>query len=389
MSGFAIPSSADQLLSRARELAGTPDIVDADIEEKLHRLLRSLNGEARLSKAGARVMELRLLRWLRNRLRLLRDLRRHPEILDESIHAPLILLGLPRTASSKLHHLLAASGDFRFLPFWQGHTLGPTSGNRCEDPAARIREAEDFIRQLYEREPAMKVAHPYATFAPEEETLLFEHQLIATVLTPYVEIPEYLAWYRARDLRPDVEFFKQALQYIQWQFSADDARPWLLKSPGHSGREPLLAELFPGARFVYTIREPISLCSSGASLVTCFHRTYSDFDWREQVGPRFMQGFAMQAERHLSVRDAHPELDFLDIGYRESTEHAESAVEKIYAHADITLSDEARTAMRAWETENRQHKLGVHAHRLDDYALSPALVGETFGRYIERFEQYF
>ena len=58
-------------------------------------------------------------RLLKNRL-LIEDLvRRHPEILDEQIAAPIIICGLPRTGTTHLHNLMSADPALRSLPYWE------------------------------------------------------------------------------------------------------------------------------------------------------------------------------------------------------------------------------------------------------------------------------
>src|SRR5262249_34118543 len=64
--------TGEQLLAQARHDTGI-DIDDVDIVERLDRLTASLNSDAKLSEVGANAMQKRLLRILRNRLRMLRD----------------------------------------------------------------------------------------------------------------------------------------------------------------------------------------------------------------------------------------------------------------------------------------------------------------------------
>ena len=133
MQTFEIKSTAAQLMARAREMTAV-DIVDSDIEEALGRLVTALNTEAQLTEAGAAGMEGRIHTILSNRLRMLRDFAAHPEIDEQQIVRPHFLTGAGRSGSTKLHKLLAASGDFKYLRFWQQFNPSLT--------AARIRVHE-------------------------------------------------------------------------------------------------------------------------------------------------------------------------------------------------------------------------------------------------------
>ena len=56
---------------------------------------------------------------MKNRLLLTDLLRRHPEIHDIEVEAPIIIAGLPRTGTTHLHNLLAADPALRYLPYWE------------------------------------------------------------------------------------------------------------------------------------------------------------------------------------------------------------------------------------------------------------------------------
>ena len=224
---------------------------------------RLAHSAAQLNDVGAQAMERHLLLVLCNRLRMLRDFRAHPEINDQQIVRPLIISGGARTGSTKLQKMLVASGDFHWLPCWQGASLSLYTGDRGEDPAPRIREAEEHIRWFNEHAPNAKLIHEFSTFEPEEENLILALRLFGPYMQAFVCVPNFIQWYvMQHDLRDDFKFLKQGLQYLQWQFHDGKPRPWVLKNPLYPGLEPLLAEVFADASFVNTHREPVGMLSS-------------------------------------------------------------------------------------------------------------------------------
>lgn len=385
MKTFAIEASPQSLLARARQQTAITDIVDTAIEERLSRFTASLNAEAQLSESGAAAMEQRLMRLLRNRLRMLRDLRAHPEILEPPLPRPIFMTGAPRTGSTKLHKMLAAGGDFRFIRGWQGLNPALRSGVRGEDPAERIAESDAYAQWLDVHAPQARIVHEFSSQEPDEDSLLFEHCLHAPYLAAFVFMPSYAMWYVQQDPRENLAFVKQGLQYLRWQFHDGDTTPWILKCPAYLGSEPLLAELFPDASFITTNRDPMSTMSSAASLCSSYQRAYSDVNRDAVLGPMMVHGFGMAMQAHLAGRDRHPQIAMLDIGYTELTRDALTAVERIYAHVGMPLSPQARAAMLEWEQQNQQHRHGVHRHSLASYSLDPAAVESLFGDYIRRF----
>jgi Sulfotransferase family len=386
---FQIKPTARQLLGKARTVTGI-NIIDATIETRLGKLLHSLNTEAELHEVGVAGMERHLLRVLCDRLRMQRDFDAHPEINDQKIIRPLFISCIPRTGSTKTHKMLGASGDFLRLPFWMGYNLALRSGRRGEDPSVRIQDADSHVCWFNTHAPHARQIHEFSTFETEEESLLFEPMLFAPYLAAYVYVPSYTQWYMTtQDISSDLAFMKLGLKYLQWQFHDGDFRPWVLKCPSYPGMEAMLTKLFPDACFVATHRDPAATLSSVNSLLYYYNVAYSLVDRRKILGPITVEGMAMQLEQSMTVRDSNPDLNLIDIGYTEITNSGEKIIEKIYAHAGMKLSDKARQAMRDWERDNVQHKLGVHKHSLEDYGLTREIVHGRFSNYIERFQQYF
>ncbi len=390
MSSHQISSTARQLMAKAQSLAGIDDIDDKEIELPLEQLLKSLNTEAQLTAHGVVEMEKRLLRLLSNRLRMQRDFRRHPEINDQKIVRPVIMTGAARTGSTKLAKLLSASGDFLYFKCWQGLSMSLISGDRDEDPAERIRVADEECRWFNAHAPKARLIHEYSTFEPEEETLFYEHILFAPFMMTIAFVPGFVQWFMEhRDIERELDFLEQSLKYFQWQFHDGDPRPLLLKTPIYNGSELALAQRFPDARFVATHREPVAVMSSSVSLQVLFKNAYSDIDLSKVLGPMVLEGLAMGIDAHMAAREQRPDLAVLDVNYSELTKDSERVAEKVYAHAGLVLSDRARQAMAKWESENTQHKQGVHKHSLEDFLLTQEMVRTRYQRYIDRFAHCF
>jgi hypothetical protein len=376
-------------MAKAREATGISDIIDAEVHEALDQALRSLNSEAQLSDAGAHAMEQRLLRLLSNRLRMLRDFRAHPEINEQEIVRPVIIPGIARAGSTKLHKMLAASGDFKYMQYWQGHNMSLLSGRRDEKSAKRIADADEFVRWFDDQTPQAYLTHEYSTFEPEEETLILEHCASLHAVPIFAFMPTFMQWTATQSFADKFAFVKQGLKYLQWQFYDGDTRPWILKSPYYAGLEPVLHSTFPDAVFVTAHRRSADVVSSLSSLVQNYYHAYSDSERREQLGPLMLEFQAMGTESYMQGCDAHPDIKVLDVGYKEICNNGVQVAEQVYAHAGMELSPIARQAMWEWEETNRQHKLGVHKYALADFALTDDMVSKRMAPYIERFGHYF
>ena len=84
----------DAILADASAAAGLDDFGDDSFREPLKVLLNALDTEANLTLAGRAGQYERLRNLLINRLKVEGWISRHPEILDEKIEAPVVIVGL-------------------------------------------------------------------------------------------------------------------------------------------------------------------------------------------------------------------------------------------------------------------------------------------------------
>jgi hypothetical protein len=88
---------ASDLMARARQAAALDDFGEDSFREGLEVLLAAAEAEASLKPVGEAVVQAQILDFLTQRLKIEDWYRRHPEIDEQEIVAPLIGLGLPRT----------------------------------------------------------------------------------------------------------------------------------------------------------------------------------------------------------------------------------------------------------------------------------------------------
>lgn len=374
--------TVDSLMRRSRELAGV-DLVDEAVVEPLAVLLRALAEEARLDAEGAGAYEAKFLRLLANRLRMQRDFQRHPQIADLPLKGPLVIMGVARSGTTKLQKVLAASGDFNFLTFWQNFNWASVSGEPGEATDTRIAEADAFCRWFDARSPETKLGHQFEALEPEEEGPLSEGCFVAPSFIGYAEMPSYARWLAGKPRSIFFEFLRDVLKYLQWQGLASADRPWLLKSPNYNGFEPEIRKVFPDARFVVANRSPLATLPSMCRLVHCFRQAFGEADVDNAL---IVEGNYRSMEAHLANRREHPDLPILDLRFEDIVGDLPATLERVYAHAGLTLTSAARERMLAWNEENAMHKLGEFRYSLADAGLEEAEVRRRMSGYFEHLE---
>lgn len=369
--------SADQMLVWAREMTGI-DIVDDAAVEPLRFLHAAYNTDACLHEQGVIAIEKKLLRLLCNRLRMQRDFARHPEIAEVQIRNPVFVYGQLRSGTTKTQKLLAASGDFHYLPFWKTYHPSLLTGSRLESTQPRIDEADAFIRWFDALSPDAKLGHRFETFEPEEESLLLEHSLVTGAFIAFNTMNSYLHWIATQNPTITLEYLRDMLKYLQWQ--SGENKPWVLKSPLWGGLEPFIREVFPDANLVMTHRTPHKTIPSLFRLLDTFHAPFSD---RKPDYAMLRVFLAMGLEQQLKTRHDRPDIKILDISYNDVIGPGADLAAKVYRFCGMPLREEALQNIRNWEVANPVHKLGAFTYDMADYQLTPELLNKDFASYIE------
>src|SRR3954469_10562545 len=104
--GLSMVAHEDLMASAVAE-TGLDDFGDDSFREGLEILVRALDAEARLNATGEAFLYPRIVGHLAQRLQVEDWYRRHPEIDDVALVAPLFGVSLPRTGSTALSFLLA------------------------------------------------------------------------------------------------------------------------------------------------------------------------------------------------------------------------------------------------------------------------------------------
>ena len=135
------------VISRTRPSGqtGLTDFGADSFDEGLTILLNSLERQARLNARGEAFIYGRITGYLAQRLQVEDWYRRHPEIDDGPILAPVIGLGLPRTGSTALSMLWAQDPDIRYLRRWESSQPCPPPSTvvGCGSPSPTRQRGDD------------------------------------------------------------------------------------------------------------------------------------------------------------------------------------------------------------------------------------------------------
>lgn len=378
---------ADALVASARASDGLTDLGDERFLEPLARFLDALAEEANLNADGVTAWKLTIETALVNRLRMQRDLSEHPEILNEDVSRPVVILGLPRTGTTKLQRMMSAAPGVQALSTWRLMNPAPFPGTdpRHADPSEtdpRVFVAQAYEHMLRAMAPDLAAGHSVEALEPEEETFLMEAGFETIILGIRVPVPLFMEWLWARTPEATYDHLRRQLQYLQWQDGGGRGRPWIMKSPLHLANFELLVGAFPGATIVHCHRDPAACIPSMARLSEAYRVTQSDVVDREEIGRTQIEVWAEALRRYLEQRTRLAErVDVLDVSYSTIVDDPMAVIGETFRRAGISLTPEAEAAVRAYDRGNPQHRFGRHEYSLERFGLTEDDIAGRFGAY--------
>jgi Sulfotransferase family len=372
----------ERLIGTACEQTGLGDFGSDSFREGLDRYVDALDAEAELSEVGTLALEAQVTGNLVNRLRVVDWVARHPEVRDQQVIAPLVVVGLPRTGTTLMSRLLGCDPNRRALMGWEARSCVPPPEAATFTTDPRIEEARVASEMLDALNPAMKAIHYEPPDEATECVTLLAQDFKSLQLSIVANVPSYDDWLLGCDQTSAYEHHHLVLQLLQ---SRAPGR-WSLKTPQHSIALDALFGQYPDARLVVMHRDPVRVVASLCSLATVLMGTFSDADHRGTITTHWPRIAGVIVDRLMRYRDDHDDESFLDVQYADLVADPLATMKRIYAWAGDELTPAAETRMRAYVVENPQTRFGTHRYSLEGTGLEPGELEERFGPYRDRYE---
>ena len=375
--------SVADLIAAARAATGLEDFGEPSLSPVLDRVVQAINEEGRLSERGAAGRSQHMVHLLSNRLRLMDILRRRPALAEAPLGRPIVIVGLPRSGTTKMHRMITRDDRFNTIMTWECLSPVPLSDDPNERQA-RISIGEGFCNAFKTHFPVYYAAHAVEAHEPEEDMVVMQHSFLTESIDAEMHVPSFIEWLKTQDFEPMYRQFGLLLRVLADQHGKA-GQPWLLKGTYHGIHLDVLLKVFPDARIVYFHRDPVDTIASYASLVSKMRHMLSDDVDNREVGQELLRYWSWHQNRMLQVRDALPAGTILDIGYPDIVRNAAKVAERMYEFAGIDLTDTARASMAAWEAENMQHRHGKHEYVTSDYGITSEQIATACAEYRRRF----
>ena len=382
--GAELELAPGPLMATAVEETGLDDYGDDAFVERLEVLCRALRTEARLTAASVFSQHRLLVQLLRNRLLVEDRVRRHPEILELEVRAPIVICGLPRTGTTHLHNLLSADPALRSLPYWE--SLEPVLAE-AERPAAgqpdpRWARTEQALWLLDAAMPHFKRMHEMTLHHVHEEIQLLAVDFSSMLFETMAPMPSWRDYYLHHDQRPSYRYLKRILQVLQFERGGDR---WVLKSPQHIEQLPALSDVFPDATFVVTHRDPVSVTASMVTMLAYSARMSQSSVDLAGLGAYWSDRLERMLGSCVAHRDGLPEKQSIDVRFDEFMADDMTMVARVYEVAGQPLGPASHRAMARFVTEHPRGRHGTVRYDLAPFGLDAGERRRALAFYTERF----
>lgn len=375
----------EYILEQARRRTGLSDFGPDDFRERLRVLREEWDGDTGLTGIGRFALQRYLIRYACNRLLIHDTLRRHPEILDLEIRAPIIVVGLPRTGTTHLLNLMAADSRFRSLPLWESYEPIPLPGEGPlpDGTEPRYQRCAEDWENMKMMGPLLEAMHPMNPDHIHEELELMSADFASYNFEWLTMSPRWRDSYYATDQTPHYEYMKNALKILQWLRGPDR---WVLKCPQHLEQLPVLKKVFPDATVAVTHRDPVAVIQSAVTMLAYGQRLS-----RKKVETKALIDYwSDRVERLLRAcvrdRDVLPAERSIDVPFHEFMADDIGMVERIYRKAGLEMTPAARGELQHFMEHHPRGKFGQVIYDLKgDFGVDPADLRKRFDFYFERF----
>jgi hypothetical protein len=363
-----VPLDENSLLQHARRATGLEDFGDDLWREPFSVLVKSLEEEAQLTLMGRLMARSDIILWLSTRLGVTDTLKKFPQILDEEITAPMVIVGLPRSGTSILFELLSHDPDVSVPLMWEALQPCPPPETATYTSDPRIEQADKLFTQWNRVAPEFASMHEMRGDIPAECGLLMAGTFISDHCASLHQTHSYSAWCVEADFLPVYQYHKTVLQILQWK---NPRKRWLLKAPEHQVHLDTLLQVYPDARIVQTHRDPIKCMASTASLMGTLYSMRSDQPFNAQLFDNIIMGEATARRLEYVIEQREqgivPAANIADSRYQDLMDDPMECIARIYAHFGMVLHELTRQRMQDYLRDKPKGKFGQHSYQVDEH----------------------
>jgi hypothetical protein len=374
----------DDLVTRAYERAGLEDFGGDSWRAGLALLVQTVEAAPGVNAGGRDYVYGQFVDALWNRLRIVDYLKQHPEISEERVERPLVILGLPRTGTSLASYLLDQDPQRRSLLTWEAENSVPPASRQTlrSDPRCQKKKAE--LDTLAEGLKAANIpmVHWDAADGPTECMFVQNQDFKAYLWEAFMPTRAYADWLLTTDMTSTYAYERSVLQMLQSRAPGT----WSLKMPSHAVHIEALLTTFPDVRIVWAHRDSFKATASFLRLNYLSRAVLGAHIDTAEVVSNVLRQLQAHVTRPLRARERIGDDRFFDLQYSALMRDPIAVMRSLYDWAGDDLTPPTEMAMLGWLKRNPQDRFGVQPYSLDGAGVTIADLEPVFDEYLSRFD---
>lgn len=381
-----VPLDEQSLLNAAMESTGLSDFGPDDWREPFSVYIKALQEEADLNLLGRIRTRSEILQFLCARLRIEEEYKRHPEIENEEIRQPIVVIGQGRSGTSFMLNTLAAAPSNGALMTWESIFPCPPPEKESFDSDPRAEAGHQIADQWNRVTPEIAAMHEFDGRIPEECCHIMAINFMSvTWLNLLGQVPSYIQYAAQIDWTKCYDYHRRILKLLQWK---NPRKHWVLKAPEHLDHLTELLKVYPDACIVLMNRDPIKALASSLNLI-------GTAQWARTDHPLSSDAWDFIIRAETSARRLESIIDLMETGvvpkervlnvlYKDLIADPLKAVDAIYDYFGLSLSAEEREVIAKYLADNPRENRPPHKFDMGS-AEQIARERELFKRYQEYF----
>lgn len=380
-----VPLDENSLLAEARRNTGLDDFGDDGWIDHFRVLIRAIEEEAKLNLMGRILTRQDFVLYLETRLKIQDDYTRHPEIDEEVIHEPVMILGHGRTGTTILHEVMSTDPQFRIVKRWEAMFPSPPPEEATYETDPRIERAHELITIFDRVTPEWKAMHKFGGDLPVECAEYLYACFLSNVFVFSFQIPSYAAYLQEQDVSYTIRWHQRFLKLLQWKYKKPH---WLLKNPIWIDYIPEVLEFYPDAKIILTHRDPITVSDSFTNVMGTIFWWRTDDPWGGGMldelvmadGRAETQDRLMQWMEDGTLRDGYVS----NVLYADFMQDPADTIRRCHADLGLPFTEGTAKAIRSYLANKPKGKHGKFEYDRAQ-AEQIATERERFRRYQEYF----
>jgi hypothetical protein len=343
---------SDRLIDEAIAVTGEDDFGEPGWQDGLDVLVDALPREAQLNELGVEIAAGDVSNYLAIRLGITAWRRDHPELADETIERPIVIVGQPRTGTTILYDLLALDPELRAPLTWEVDRPLPPPETATYDSDPRIAEVQATLEMADSLIPGFTSFHPMGAQLAQECVRITASDFRSMIFPIQYRVPSYNEWLlHEADMATAYRWHRRYLQHLQ---SRHPAGRWLLKSPAHLWSLDALATEYPDAVVIQTHRDPLKVIASTSALAVHLRRMVSDEPSITETAAAYSADIFLGLDRGMDARrrGVFPDNQVFDVQFTSFVADPLAVIGTIYDALGRELAAPTAAAMEAFLAAN-------------------------------------